>query len=280
MSNLIKSSHVVSLEELRLLEAIRKYESIPQNNSRVDGNGEGNDAVDVETQSLKERILSDAEATAADIVRQAQADAADIRSKAQQEAEEWWQARRGEDDQHREEASRLGYEDGYGESRRQAEQDVASEWESQLREARTIVERAYEAKQSIIAEGEAFLVELSCRIVEKIIASKLSDAPEMAMKLYEKALARRKEQGVIVLCVAPSHFSFVQAAKSELINSLDAQAELQIVPDHSIREGGCVVRSAFGSIDATIDTQLESIREQLLKIAAHTFEEGIRDVAP
>ncbi|MFC5472014.1 flagellar assembly protein FliH [Cohnella suwonensis] len=280
MSNLIKSSHVVSLEELRLLEAIRKYESVPRNNSKADGEGEGNGSIDVETQSLKERVISDAEATAAEILRQAQADAANIRANAEREADGWWQARRGEDAEHREEASRLGYEDGYGEGRRKAEQDVASEWDSRLSQAHSIVERAYEAKQSVIAEGEAFLVELSCRIAEKIVGSKLSDAPEMAMSLYEKALARRKEQGVIVLCVAPSHFPFVQAAKSELANSLDSQAELRIVPDPSVREGGCVVRSAFGSIDATIDTQLESIREQLLKVAAHSAEEGSRDVAP
>ncbi|MNV98055.1 flagellar assembly protein H [compost metagenome] len=61
---------------------------------------------------------------------------------------------------------------------------------------------------------------------------------------------------------------------------LDAQAELQIVPDSSIKEGGCIVRSAFGSIDARVDTQLEAIREQLLKVASHSIEEGDNIAAP
>jgi flagellar assembly protein FliH len=94
------------------------------------------------------------------------------------------------------------------------------------------------------------------------------------MKLFEKALMRRKEKGVIVLCVAPSQFAHVQAAKDELIVLLDSQAELQIIPDSSIKEGGCIVRSAYGSIDARVDTQLEAIREQLLRVAAHGAGEG------
>ncbi|MDG0793543.1 hypothetical protein OMP38_23935 [Cohnella ginsengisoli] len=35
-----------------------------------------------------------------------------------------------------------------------------------------------------------------------------------------------------------------------------------------------MIRSAYGSIDARVDTQLETIREELLQIAAHSTEEG------
>jgi flagellar assembly protein FliH len=280
LSNLIKSSHVVSLEDLKSLELIRIIQPIPQNISESDIDSEGNTTIDVEKQLLKERIISDAEQTAHEILLQAQSAAAEVIAAAKQEAEDWWQLRRDEDEQHREEAQRQGYDEGYRVGSLQAEDDLAQQWAERLQEAQAIVEQAYETKETVVMEGESFLVELSCSIAEKIMSRKLAKAPGMAMKLIEMALSRRKEQGVIVLCVSPSQFAFVQAAKVELIKVLDSQAELQIVPDSSIKDGGCIVRSAFGSIDARVDTQLEAIREQLLRVAAHSAEEGIRDAAP
>jgi len=280
LSNLIKSSYVVSVDDLKRLELIQRIAPVPQNISGSGTDGEGNQTPDVETQTLKDRIIADAELTAEQIVRQAKAEAEELRAAAEREAEAWWQSRREEDGRIREEAGRQGHEEGYRSGALEAEEQLKLQYEERLREAEAIVAQAYAAKESIITEGESFLVELSCSIAEKIVHRKLAKAPEMSMKLFEKALARRKEQGVIVLCVSPSQFAFVQAAKDELALALDAQAELQVVPDASIKEGGCIVRSAFGSIDARVDTQLEAIREQLLKVAAHRGEGSESDGAP
>ena len=280
MSNLIKSSHVISLEDLKKVEIMQKLAVAQQNISRSDGVSEGNQKPDVETQSLKDRILSDAEDTAQAIIAGAMEEAERIRAQAREDADSWWQARREEDVQYREEVARQGYEEGYVAGTQDASQALALEWDGRMQEAQTVVTQAYAVKESVIAEAETFAVELSCSIAEKIVGHVLTDAPELALKLYSQALSRRKEQGVIVLCVAPKQLAFVQAAKEELLACIDSQAELQIVPDASVSEGGCIVRSAFGSIDARVDTQLEAIKQQLLRIADHSAEEGATDEAP
>jgi flagellar assembly protein FliH len=274
LSNLIKSSHVVSLEDLKRVEILQRIAAVQQNISRSDSTREGNQTLDVETQSLKDRILEDAADAAQAMIASAMEDAERIRATAAQEVDAWWQSRRDDDDQHREENARIGFEEGYRVGAEEATQSLVREWDGRMLEAESVVRQAYTAKDSIIAEAERFAVELSCAIAEKILDEQLSEAPEMAMKLFGQALSRRKEQGVIVLCVSPKQFAFVQAAKDELISSLDSQAELQIVPDSTIKEGGCIVRSAFGSIDARIDTQLEAVKQQLLRIADHYVEEG------
>jgi len=280
LSNLIKSSHVISLEDLKKVEIMQKLAVAQQNISRSDGVSEGNQKPDVETQSLKDRILSDAEDTAQAIIAGAMEEAERIRAQAREDADSWWQARREEDVQYREEVARQGYEEGYVAGTQDASQALALEWDGRMQEAQTVVTQAYAVKESVIAEAETFAVELSCSIAEKIVGHVLTDAPELALKLYSQALSRRKEQGVIVLCVAPKQLAFVQAAKEELLACIDSQAELQIVPDASVSEGGCIVRSAFGSIDARVDTQLEAIKQQLLRIADHSAEEGATDEAP
>ncbi len=128
-------------------------------------------------------------------------------------------------------------------------------------------------REQIIQEAEPFLVELSCAIAEKIIGQQLTLAPEMAIELIRKSLSRRREQGVITLCVAPGQLAFVQAAREELHFAIDSQAELQILPDSTVKDNGCVIRSAYGSIDARIDTQLAEIKRELMHLAHHSGEE-------
>ncbi|RUS46375.1 flagellar assembly protein FliH [Cohnella sp. AR92] len=277
MSNLIKSSHVISIEDLKRIEQLR-LATKPRNISDSADDSEGISEVDVETQSMKDRILQDAQQVAEDMVTQAREEAEHIRSQAEQDADEWWQGRRQEDEQIAENARQQGYEEGFIQGSEQAERQMRERWEHTLQEAEAIVKQAYLAKESIIADAELFLVELSSRIAEKVIASKIEETPELTIQLISRALARRKEQGVITLCVAPSQFAFLQAAKDELALGIDSQAELQIIPDQTVGEGGCIIRTSFGSIDARIDTQLSAIRQELLRIAAHPAEERDSDV--
>jgi flagellar assembly protein FliH len=55
--------------------------------------------------------------------------------------------------------------------------------------------------------------------------------------------------------------------------AIDSQAELQILPDSTVKDNGCVIRSAFGSIDARIDTQLQEIKRELIQLAHQSNEE-------
>ncbi|CAM3890700.1 FliH/SctL family protein [Cohnella lubricantis] len=280
MSNLIKSSHVISLEDLKRIEQLRMA-TRPQIISDSAGDTEGESSIDVETQTMKERILQDAQQLADELVRGAQESADQIRSQAAEEAEEWWRARRQEDEQTKEAARQLGYEEGFRQGSEQAERQLAAEWEQKLQDAARIVQQAYTVKESIISEAEQFLVELSCRIAEKVIGRRIEETPELTLEMIAKALTRRKEQGVITLCVAPSQLTLVQAAKAELARSIDSQASLEIVPDPNVEAGGCVIRSAFGSVDARIDTQMAAIQSELLRVAAHSAEardaDGQRD---
>jgi len=279
LSNLIKSGRVVSLDDLKRLELIQRPVVVPQNSLNSGAQIEGNAELDVETKEWKDRILQDAERTAQDLISQAKQTADEWKAAAEQEIEAWWQARRAEDEQAVREASQQGFDAGYEAGARQAEEQLRLAWEDRMLEARRLLEQAYSAKENIIAEAEAFVVELSCSIAGKLLAERLAEAPETSIKLYAQALSRRREQGVITLCVAPDHFGFVQAAKDELSLMLDAQAELQILPDATVDPGGCIVRSSFGSTDARIDTQLAAIRAELLRIAAHAAEEGNDDDA-
>ncbi|GLX68480.1 FliH/SctL family protein [Paenibacillus glycanilyticus] len=270
MSNLIKSSSVIALEQLKQLYWLNKHaaeqEAVPEEIIEETG-------PDEETISIRDQIISDAQTFAEERIREAGEHCEQLIADTEAQIDNWWLEKRLEDETLSKSSQEAGFEQGYAAGREHAELALQQEWENRLEEANAILKSAYEMREQIIQEAEPFLVDLSVSISEKVIGRQLSEAPDMALELISKALSRRREQGVIALCVAPAQLAFVQAAREELNLVIDSQAELQIIPDATVKDFGCVIRSAYGSIDARIDTQLAEIKRELVQLANQSHEE-------
>ncbi|KGE17528.1 FliH/SctL family protein [Paenibacillus wynnii] len=275
MSKLIKHSQYVPLDVLKRLEQARHYAGLSHEL------GSEEPAVEIhyhdpsreEAELARKQMLRDAQEFAEGQVRNASEEAEFIKESARAEVEQWWLQRREQDEHLIEVVKSEGYQQGYQEGVSQAEEEMKRKVAEMMEEARNVLADAHRARDVIIQEAEPFLVELSCGIAEKIVEKQLTIEPEFTMDLIKKNLARKREQGLISLCVSPSQFIFVNAAREELALAIDSQAELQILPDSMVKDHGCVIRSSFGSIDARIDTQLAEIKKELLRIALDT-EEG------
>ncbi|MFD0587586.1 FliH/SctL family protein [Paenibacillus sp. GCM10027627] len=276
MSNLIKSSSVVPLDQLKQLKWHNPYSEL----TGLDMDETVNEEYagpDEETISLRDQILEDAQAFADHRLRETAEECEKMLNDAQSQIDVWWLEKRSEDEVAAEAARQSGYEHGFAEAAEAAQVQLMSDWETRLAEAAEVLKHAYSTREQIIQEAEPFLVELSCAIAEKIIGRQLTLAPDIAVDLIRKSLSRRREQGVITLCVAPSQLAFVQAAREELHTAIDSQAELQILPDSSVKDSGCVIRSVYGSIDARIDTQLSEIKRELIQLAHQSSDERGHD---
>lgn len=269
MSNVIKATHYIPLDGKKLIQVAAASPIFPgaDGGAGEEPNAQAAAAELAAAIENRDRILRDAEAYAESVIAQASHEAERLRQAALSEIDDWWRTRRADDERLVAEAREQGREAGYREGFEQVEAEVRRQYEQMLQEARAIIESAVSNKQQLIQESEPFLIELSCAIAEKIVGRQLSIEPEWTLDLIRNVLRRRKEQGVITLCVSPGQFQFVQDAREELMLAVDSQAEIQIIPDPSVRDHGCVVRSSFGSIDARIDTQLDEIKNQLRQVA-------------
>jgi flagellar assembly protein FliH len=263
LSKLIKSDFYNPLTELKQIETpifqsvkIFEYPGSEENNEQSQ-----------ELEMIKSQILKDAEEIAEQQINQAMADVNIIKENALIDIEQWWQERRAEDEHAIAEAQSNGYEAGYQKGQIEAETFVKASYAEMIHEAQTILDQASKMKEQIIQEAEPFLIELSCSIAEKIIQRQLNLEPSWVIEYTQGILARRREKGLISICVAPKQFTFMQDAKDEFMLHIDSQAELQILPDATVSDHGCVIRSPFLSVDARIDTQLKEIKDALQLIS-------------
>lgn len=281
LSNVIKSTQYVPLEQMRLIEAVRRHQqqrveeeaaAAPEPLTRETLLNQ-----DEQLAELRQSILDDAQSFAEEHLRQATEEAERMKEEAQSQIEAWWEERRQQDEQLIESTRSESYETGYREGMERAEQEIKEAYERKIAEAEAVLRQAYQAKEQLIQEAEPFVVSLSCTVAEKIIQKQLTVEPEIVLELARKTLSRKRESGTITLCVSPEQFAYVHAAREELSLAVDSQAELQIIPDSSVNDGGCVVRSALGSIDARIDTQLTEIKKALMQVAMQHEEQSGHD---
>lgn len=260
----------MSVEALKELDLAKQYNSLEEEPSLEEVTLEIQQdviKVDEETERLKAEMLEDAKEFAERLVRESSEAAEHTLSDATETIDLWWKERREQDEHLVEALKSEGYEQGYNEGRVKAEEELQVKVEEMMAEAQRVLEEAYRAKDQIIQEAEPFLVELSTAIAEKVIDKQLTIESDYMIDLIRSNLSRKREHGIIILCVSPSQYAFVQAAREELSLAIDSQAELKILPDATVKDRGCVIRSSFGSVDARIDTQLTEIKKELIRIA-------------
>ncbi|MCX7568515.1 FliH/SctL family protein [Tumebacillus sp. DT12] len=161
-------------------------------------------------------------------------------------------------------AKAQGYEDG----RLAAEQQVAAEWSTRFDEVEQLHHLAVEERHRYLAESEPMLVELAVAVARKIIHQELSVSSEWVSQVVSRALEEIHDAGKIEVRVHPADYETVQARREGLRKEVPGQSELLILPDRGVDRGGCVVQTAFGNVDARLDTQLEEVKKALQEVAA------------
>lgn len=186
------------------------------------------------------------------------------KERAQQELNEW---RTREEESFRsqlEEEKRRGYDEGYQLGIEDGIQHAKEQYQIHLQKAADILEQAYQEKAAIIQEADPFVIELTMEIAKKVIQQELKTHPDALLHIIKQTLSSVYETDSISIGVAPEDFSFVQKQREQLLAMDNGQVEIKVFPDYSIQQGGCMIRTSSGSVDARIDVQLSEIKNVLL----------------
>ena len=72
-----------------------------------------------------------------------------------------------------------------------------------------------------------------------------------------------KDQSVVSIYLHPANYEIVLEQKAELKKMLETDTKLSLYINDELAENSCVIKHPFGEIDASVDTQLEAIRNVL-----------------
>jgi flagellar assembly protein FliH len=144
-----------------------------------------------------------------------------------------------------------GFEEGYARG--------AEEWAAAIEAARQSVGQAIERSHQQVAR-------LALRVAEKILRQKLETSPEALVPVVDEALRslQAQPQSRVVLRVHPDDQPVMGPRRARWLARFPGLESLKVVADEELPRGSCRIESDFGTVDATIETQLAVIERHLL----------------
>jgi flagellar assembly protein FliH len=111
------------------------------------------------------------------------------------------------------------------------------------------------------------ILEISVDIARKIIKKEIDEHPEIILETIMGVLkGLSKNEPKIGIAVNPSQVAQVRENIAQMIYTVGMDSKINVYGDDTIEMGGCILKTNNGIIDATVNTQLEVIKEALREI--------------
>jgi flagellar assembly protein FliH len=193
----------------------------------------------------------------------AEKEAERIIAEARQKAEELTAASKEVFERERLEAA----EQGRLEGREAGYNDGKAEVERLVERTRTVLERAQDQREDILAETEQQIVDLVLLISRKVIKVISESQRNVVLSNVVQSLRKLKARGKIFIRVNIADVKLTTEHIKDFIQMVEGAQSIQVVEDSTVDPGGCVIETDFGEIDARIASQLAELETKILEIS-------------
>lgn len=146
--------------------------------------------------------------------------------------------------------------EGYRAGIEQAESDILA--------LRSKIADFISSKQEVFEFIAPDILEISVDIARKIIKKEVEQDPQVILNsIVDVMRTLSKEEPRITVKLNPLQVDLVKTELPEYISSMGIDAKITVIGDDSIEEGGCILNTNNGIVDASINTQLEIIKAAL-----------------
>lgn len=147
-------------------------------------------------------------------------------------------------------------QEGYKEGVAQAQKD--------LEDLRLKFSEFYNYKEEVFLKVSECIMDISLEIAKKIINKEIETDRKSTITMIKGVVEEiNKTENKITLRVMPQDVELVRDMVPEIFSGNYFEAKITVIPDEKIKQGGVIVETSNGLIDATIDTQLAIIAKAL-----------------
>ncbi len=146
-----------------------------------------------------------------------------------------------------EKARKKGEEEGYQEG---------------LQQALEYLHQIHLLREKMFSDIEPQVVKLTFSIAEKVIGQQVHQNETAIYEIVRQALDAALGHKISIR-LNPEDYAQVKKNESILLSRVDSSKTVSFKEDESIQQGGCIVESEVGAIDAQLNTQLNAIKKAL-----------------
>ncbi len=167
----------------------------------------------------------------------------------------------------REAAWQEGHHEGKIAARLAVEAEVRAEWDarkSALREEMDqLAGQIAAAREQLWQKQESEMLALTLAIARQVVKTEVQQNPDVIRQVISNAIRRVTDKENLRIRVSIADAPCVKEMRDDLLEVIDGLRHLEIIDDRRVGEGGCVIETNAGTIDAKIETQLGEVARAL-----------------
>lgn len=199
-------------------------------------------------------ILADAHHKAEEILAQTAVESQNLKSEAMEKG--------------RQEGYDAGFASGLEAGKEQVRQDMSDELSRSAQQASQLLAHAQQDGHEMILNAKQQILELAVEVARKILANELEENSAAVLSMVRAALEKVRDQQEVSVRVHSVDYEFIMKSRHDLQALIGREQPILVQADNSVPQGNCLIDTTSGTVDARIDTQLDSIRKALQEVSA------------
>jgi flagellar assembly protein FliH len=151
------------------------------------------------------------------------------------------------------------YQKGFQEGEITAREETGKKIESVMKRYADSIEEISRIKSYLYSRTEKEVVRLAIEIAKKIVGREIKADRSIIQTLVRVALSRVTEKASVTLRLNPLDYKFMMEQNDALAKAEGCGVTLQ--SDNSIEQGGCLVETSCGDIDARIGEEFREVED-------------------
>ena len=154
-------------------------------------------------------------------------------------------------------ARKQGYDEGFKKGAQEAEKLKG--------EARETLRDMQDKREDTLRGIEPQAVELISKILGKLVGGAVKINPQIILYLIREGLSESTGTEGTKIRISPDDFNYVQEHFNE-ITMYSGSQDIELIKDAGLKPMDCIIETAYGNIDSSLNQQLESLQADLLYI--------------
>ena len=293
VNEVANNANVIQIQLAKLFEEKKEEEEVVENVEAGEISEEPNlEAVQKEIEELKAqweeekaKLLDEARQEAEKIIKEAQSTAFEEVQRQTDEAQVKLQSAKDEAERLIEEAKKnadsiiletennkkaietKGFNEGFSAGREEGFKEGNGEVNRLIERMHTIVEKTMEKRQEILSETEQQIVDLVLLLARKVVKVISENQKNIVTSNVIHALRKVKTKGDVTIRVNLLDVQMTTEHIKDFLEHAESVQNITVVEDISVDQGGCIVETDFGSIDARISSQLHELEQKIIEIS-------------
>jgi len=163
----------------------------------------------------------------------------------------------------KDEIEKQAYEQGYSSGKTIGIEEGKREYTEAFAKLEESISQIISIKEQLIREYEPEIIKLAITISEKILKREIKISSDHIVEIVSSLVKQLKDKSKVIIKLSPDDYKDLK--NSPRLGELKyISTNFEITEDITLSKGGVMVDTAFGTIDGSIETQLEKIKEELV----------------